>query len=93
MKNLIFSPIRLVDRAKTLEGFDMIYSKLEDKFALYETATEIAEEWTDDWSEDQGFGSSDFTYALKCFIDRMISLVGGGYKTDFTPRLSILLNK
>jgi len=57
---------------------------------LVDTSVEIAEEWTNDWDEDQGFGSSDGTYLLKDFIDTIISSHTKGYKTVFNPSLSIV---
>jgi hypothetical protein len=56
---------------------------------LVDTSVEIAEEWTNDWDEDQGFGSSDGTYLLKDFIDTIISSYTKGYKTVFNPCLSV----
>jgi hypothetical protein len=41
-------------------------------------ATEVAEEWTNDWPEDQGFGSSDGTYMMKEFIDNVIARFAWG---------------
>jgi len=59
---------------------------------LLETALNVAEEWTLDWSEDEGFGSSDGTYMLKDFIDNVIWKYtnGGKYMTKFTPSLSVV---
>ena len=62
---------------------------------LVDTSVEIAEEWTNDWDEDQGFGSSDGTYLLKDFIDTIIlsytnsTYNKSGYQTVFNPSLSV----
>jgi hypothetical protein len=62
---------------------------------LVDTSVEIAEEWTNDWDEGHGFGSSDGTYMLKDFIDTVISnftnsvYKKSGYQTVFNPTLSV----
>jgi hypothetical protein len=54
-------------------------------------ALDVTEEWTSDWCEDEGFGSSDMTYMMKDFIDTLIGMFGSGkYMTKFTPRLSVV---
>ena len=58
---------------------------------LVDISVQIAEEWTNDWDEDQGFGSSDGTYMLKDFIDNVIwKYTGGKFETKFTPSLSVV---
>ena len=42
------------------------------------------------WSEDDGFGSSDFTFALKDFIDEFIRRKKLPLKTVFEPYLEIV---
>jgi hypothetical protein len=46
----------------------------------------------EDWPEDQGFGSSDMTFAKKSFIDSMINManLSNDYKTDFKPFLKVV---
>jgi hypothetical protein len=62
---------------------------------LVDTSVQIADEWTNDWDEDQGFGSSDGTYLLKDFMDTIISNFTNsiynksGYQTVFNPSLSV----
>jgi hypothetical protein len=62
---------------------------------LVDTSVEIAEEWTNDWDEDHGFGSSDGTYLLKDFMDTIIlsytnsTYNKSGYQTVFNPSLSV----
>ena len=91
--NYLVDPQSLVFKAKSrIEGFvQMIGEEEIPQWDLLETATEIAEEWTNDWDEGQGFGSSDGTYMLKEFIDTIIgNYTNGKYKTDFTPSLSVI---
>ena len=58
---------------------------------LLDIATEVATDWTNDWDEDDGFGSSDGTYMIKDFIDNVIwRFAGGKLMTKFTPSLSIV---
>ena len=92
--NYLIDPQDLIFRAKSrIDGFTKMIGEEEiPQWDLLETATEIAEEWTNDWDEDQGFGSSDGTYMLKEFIDTVIwsFTKGGKYMTDFTPCLSVV---
>ena len=92
--NYLIDPQNLVFSAKSrISGFsDMIIDEEIPQCDLLETATAVAEEWTEDWPEGQGFGSSDGTYMLKEFIDNVIwsYTKGGKYMTDFTPILSVV---
>ena len=92
--NYLIDPQDLIFRAKSrIDGFTKMIGEEEiPQWDLLETATEIAEEWTNDWDEDQGFGSSDGTYMLNEFIDTVIwsFTKGGKYMTDFTPCLSVV---
>ena len=82
----------LVFNAHSIKGFTkMVASEQIPQWDLLETAMEVVKEWTDDWDEDQGFGSSDFTYMLKDFIDNVIwKYASGKLETKFTPSLSIV---
>ena len=88
MENLIFQPERLIERVKYVSGHEIL-SKVPNSLKE-ELANEIAYEWTSDWSEDEGFGSSDFTFALKEFIDNLLMCSKLPYKTTFQPYLSIV---
>jgi len=92
--NYLISPETLVFNAKArIKGFnEMIGTEQIPQWDLLETATEVAEEWTNDWDEDQGFGSSDGTYMLKDFIDNVIYQFTSLniYKTEFNPSLQIV---
>jgi len=86
-QDLVFNAI------SRIEGFkDMIGNEEVPQWDLLETATEVATSWTDDWDEDQGFGSSDGTFLLKDFIDCVISdhTLSGGYETKFDPQLKVI---
>lgn len=70
----IFDPMRLVHRALT-DRFIDVDTALDPRVQDY--AEQIADRWTFKWPEGEGFGSSDFTYALKDFLD------GIGVSTHF----------
>ena len=87
--NYLVHPSTLLERALSIEGFTEVV--LKNKIAistLLKNAKIIAEEWTLDWDDDHGFGSSDGTFLLKDFIDTIIC--GKGYKTTFNPYLSVI---
>ena len=92
--NYLISPESLVFNAKArIAGFnEMIGTEQIPQWDLLETATEVATEWTNDWDEDQGFGSSDGTFMLKDFIDTVINQFTSLniYKTEFNPSLQIV---
>ena len=88
--------------ASLIEGYGVIKNAfpVEGKYvkrvitytdAVYEALNEVAEDYQD-WPEDQGFGSSDMTYARKSFIDTMISIANlrGYYQTKFQPYLKVV---
>ena len=92
--NYLIDPQDLVFRAKShIDGFnEMVKNEEIPQWELLETALEVVEEWTNDWDEGDGFGSSDGTYLLKDFIDTVISNYSTSHKymTDFTPYLSVV---
>ena len=93
--NYLINPQSLVFQAKAyIKGFkEMIESENLPQHLLLELSTEVAEEWTNDWDEDQGFGSSDGTFMLKEFIDSVIFSIESlrnQYVTKFNPRLEVL---
>ena len=70
--NYLVDPQSLVFNSHRVSGFTkMIVDEHIPQWDLLEMATEVAEEWTNDWPEDQGFGSSDGTYMMKEFIDNV----------------------
>ena len=75
----LVDPQSLVFNSKRVNGFvEFINENDVKQWDLLEMAMEVAEEWTNDWDEDQGFGSSDGTYMLKDFIDNVIWKYAGG---------------
>ena len=90
--NYLVDPQSLVFNSKRINGFvEFINENDVKQWDLLEIAMEVAEEWTNDWDEDQGFGSSDGTYMLKDFIDNVIwKYAGGKFETKFTPSLSVV---
>jgi len=88
--------------AREIEGYDIIentfpvISKWSGRQvtitdAIYEALSEVIQDY-EDWPEDQGFGSSDMTFARKSFIDSMIGIANlhDDYKTDFKPFLKVV---
>jgi hypothetical protein len=88
--------------AREIEGYDIIentfpvISKWSGREvtiteAIYEALSEVIQDF-EDWPEDQGFGSSDMTFAKKSFIDSMIGIANlhNDYKTDFRPFLKVI---
>jgi len=88
--------------AREIEGYDIIentfpvISKWSGREvtiteAIYEALSEVIQDF-EDWPEDQGFGSSDMTFAKKSFIDSMIGIANlhNDYKTDFKPFLKVV---
>ena len=95
--NYLVNPSNILSRALGIDSFKQMINDEQVQFSeLVDTSVEIAEEWTNDWDEDQGFGSSDGTYLLKDFIDTIIlsytnsTYNKSGYKTVFNPSLSIV---
>ena len=88
--NYLVHPSDIVSRALGIDSFKQMISDEQVQFSeLIDTSVEIAEEWTNDWDEDQGFGSSDGTYLLKDFMDTIIGSYTKGYKTIFSPYLTV----
>ena len=94
--NYLVHPSNIVSRALGIDSFKQMISDEQVQFSeLVDTSVEIPEEWTNDWDEDQGFGSSDGTYLLKDFMDTIISNFTNsiynksGYQTVFNPSLSV----
>jgi hypothetical protein len=88
--------------AREIEGYDIIentfpvISKWSGREvtitdAIYVALSDVISDF-EDWPEDQGFGSSDMTFAKKSFIDTMINManLSDDYKTDFKPFLKVV---
>ena len=91
MKYLV-NPETLVFNAKTINGFSEFVSEYNiPQWTLLETSLDVVSEWSEDWDEDQGFGSSDMTFMIKDYIDILIwEFAPAKLMTDFTPRLSVV---
>ena len=100
--SLPFNPINVWRTASLIEGYDVIQNafpvvgKYTNRVitysdAVYSAMDDLAEDYSD-WPEDQGFGSSDMTFARQSFINSMISLanLNGYYMTDFKPYLKVV---
>lgn len=91
--NYLVHPQDLVFKAKSrIAGFnEMIAEQEVPQWDVLDAALDVATEWTEDWDEDQGFGSSDATFMLKEFIDTVIgNYTNGKFNTDFTPSLTVV---
>lgn len=90
----LVDPQELVFRAKAyIAGFsEMIRDEEVPQWDLLELAIDVATEWTNDWEEGEGFGSSDGTYMLKEFIDCVIwnHCTKDKYMTKFNPGLQVV---
>jgi len=94
--NYLVNPSTIVTKALGIDSFKQMINDEQVQFSeLVDTSVQIAEEWTNDWDEGCGFGSSDGTYLLKDFIDTIISSYTksiykkSGYQTIFNPYLSV----
>ena len=94
--NYLVNPSNIVSRALGIDSFKQMITNEQVQFSeLVDTSVQIAEEWTNDWDEGDGFGSSDGTYLLKDFIDTIIlsytnSIYNkSGYQTVFNPSLTV----
>ena len=94
--NYLVHPQHIVSRALGIDSFKQMINDEQIQFSeLVDISVQIAEEWTNDWDEGDGFGSSDGTYLLKDFIDTVISNFTNsvynqsGYQTIFNPTLSV----
>ena len=88
MENLLFQPETLIERVKYISGHEIL-SQVPNS-VKEELSQEISHEWTSDWDEGDGFGSSDFTFALKEFVDSLLMYSKLPYETTFKPYLSIV---
>jgi len=88
--NYLVNPSDILSKAFGIDSFKQMINDEQVQFSeLVDTSIEIAQQWTDDWDSDHGFGSSDGTYLLKDFIDTIIGSYTNGYKTIFNPSLTI----
>lgn len=78
----------LIFRSHFLSGVTELLSQVPQHIRL-QSAQEVEDQYSD-WDEDQGFGSSDFTYAIQSFLDNVIAYSGLPYRTQFNPRLEVV---
>jgi hypothetical protein len=52
-------------------------------------SVEVTDEYSF-WDEDQGFGSSDMTYAVERYLDTLIYYSKLPYRTEFSPNLKVV---
>ena len=83
MRELLFSPQQLVQAATKIAGWGLInkhqIAPTHGEFGvpMLDIAAEECQEWTDDYEgSGQGFGSSDFTYAIMGYINHLIGACG-----------------
>lgn len=91
--NYLLHPADLVFGAKAyIDGFsEVIKTENIEQRDLLDMAMHVVSEWSCDWPEDQGFGSSDRTYMMKDFIDTVLwSQTGDKYTTAFNPGLKVI---
>ena len=93
MTNFLITPEDLVFKAMNVKGFRDVYlGEGIDPEVLRTTSRIIATEWSNDWSEDEGFGSSDATFMVKEFIEEV--LIYGGvsdkFQVSFSPFLEVV---
>ena len=92
MENLITSPIRLMQKASQIEGWDLIPKYGID---LMQEAVDVVEDWSQDWVDGCGFGSSDMTYMIKDYLDILLLMHAfddnsANLTTVFKPSLSVI---
>lgn len=89
MRELLFSPQRLVQSATKIAGWSLInkhqIAPTNGEFGvpMLDIAVEECEEWTDDYEgSGQGFGSSDFTYAIMGYLQELVRRSDQNEKLD-----------
>lgn len=85
----LVNPEDLIMNALRLSGVSKLFNHLTTSDILGH-AEMIAEEWTNDWDTNQGFGGSDKTYMTKELLDSLIWVKNLPYKTQFSPRLEVV---
>lgn len=84
---MITSPYNVYRRLTRIEGFSLLGSSTDE---ILDEIVEVIGQWSDDWPEGQGFGSSDGTYLVKEVLDNLIELQDVPLKTAFNPALSVV---
>jgi hypothetical protein len=88
--NSPFTLSNLILRSYSIEGTSNLIRETDQQWVL-QSAQDVVDEYSC-WDEDQGFGSSDMTFAIQRFLDTLIRYSGLNYRTEFTPRLTVVQN-
>lgn len=78
----------LIFRSRFLNGVTELLSHVDQETRLI-AADEVVDEYSF-WDEDQGFGTSDMTYAIQSFLNNVIAYGNLPYRTQFNPRLEVV---
>lgn len=86
----LVDPCRLVERAESVKGYQEFLSPL-NGFIVFSRAFDVVEEWSADWSEGEGFGSSDFSFMIQDLLRQLIyeRKLQDYVEVGFFPRLEI----
>jgi hypothetical protein len=82
---MLVDTLRLVNGVLSIKGFSELGIP---SGYLWNTANTVNMNWSDDWEDGCGFGSSDFTYMIKEVIDDLLYTTE--YKTEFNPCLEVV---
>lgn len=85
-----FTPFDLISNSLRIDGVNVLKVYFPVGYWM-EYAVEVTESYSD-FPSDQGFGSSDMTYAVKSLLDTLIrvSNLGSRFETQFTPCLTVV---
>ena len=92
----ILTPQDIIHRAENMNGAKVMLCGVRQALAcschsLHSIAIDVADELADTWPEGEGFGSSDGTYVVKDFLDRLIYATGLPFKTGWVDhRLAVI---
>lgn len=94
----LVDPQILVSRAYSVNGFfAMITAEKVPMEVVDAIAEETVQNWSAEWDEGDGFGSSDMNFMIKEYIDEVITQTyialgqtSGLYKVVFCPALTVL---
>ena len=92
MTQYLITPAELIQRAMNVEGFrDLYLYEVVQPSVIHSAAIDVATEWTNDWEEGEGFGSSDAHYMLRHFIQEVLEYGGVGHKYQLSfPKLAVV---
>ena len=67
----LVDPCRLVERAESVKGYHEFILPL-NGFIVFSRAFDVVQQWSADWSEGEGFGSSDFSFMIQDLLRQLI---------------------